>query len=216
MAKKKVNTCPEYNILLNICQSTNGPCSEENTDRCELRPHAFVPEPAKPTKRKAVIKLPIIDVKPQEKKSRDLPPRPKFYTIEEQLRELGVEPNKTTQALDKTGEQFEVEGVYLDGEKPPEPTGKLIDPEEVAHWDDPIFIENSPENRPCPACHFNKYWHTRKDPRLLCAYCHPFDASTIKVLYAVDPKLKINTPLGKNEFIPEAYHAPVIDVPEDF
>lgn len=178
MAKKKPvssgtirgYTCPKINPLLGICQLTQGRCQEKNPHKCELLGESSIPV------KKSEPKIGKEET-PKLHKKDDIPSRPRFFTIEEQLRELGVSEDKITQALDKREIQVEVQDVILRGEPgytEPRPETQAVDPLMLEGRNYAIEF-NDNLGRLCHICHRGHWWRygPPNPSKWICDYCHP-------------------------------------------
>jgi hypothetical protein len=202
--------CPEFNALLNLCKVLNSLCNSDDIAECEFRSD-YVP------KIKRVE--PVIEPKP---KKSDGPPPPRLASIEDQLKELGVEPSKIEKTLDKMREEAEVGEIILRkaGEPVPDyvPKGRLVESPKVIeyriiekHEEEGIEFSDDPKLIICGTCKNRRFWRYNR-PSLqaggwqktdwICDWCHPSLVTSDRTIYKAPepkPRPKLEPKPVKNE-----------------
>ncbi len=213
MAKSKKGQlpvgCPNFNELLRICAALGKPCDADNPMACELRPDKSMLTDSKPK----VKSKPADSASVEKKPKNDLPARPKFFTIEEQLRELGVTPTATEKALDNSGTEAEV--VKIEMREPGEPAPAYV-PKCVV-----VKVSENPNDDiefaeltfPCLQCRQNRWWRYNGFKHVtdwICDWCHPSPITPNRTI-CIDKGLK-SAPRAKftsSDYFPKT-------APEDF
>lgn len=192
--KKGSVDCPEFNELLRICTVLGKPCESDEPLRCDLRSDV---------KSKPVVKAD----EPKKSKKDELPPKPRLFTIEEQLRELGVEPSRMEKQMDKIGIEAEVGEIHIHqpGEIIPQVTRPVeIDLDNVIEERDGIQILEGDMYETCRCCGKRRYWRKKGSQRLVCDWCHPSLITPSRQIY---PPLDGSTPPPmEQQYMPKAYN----------
>lgn len=214
MAKKKsapnIN-CGNYNSLISICTVLGKICDASDPTKCDFSDR-FISQNDKPIEKPVIKKeskpktekIKPIDSAPiiEKPKVNDMPKRPKFFTIEEQLRELGVEPSPLQKTIDKLELEAEVISIT------PQPEGYVMPKYERIDHDKIEYEFDEVGDHFCGiiGCHSKRFWRSKQLGEYSdwkCDYCFPSPITpdrTVKSLYKPGEEPKPVVP-----FMPKAY-----------
>ncbi|MFA6358736.1 MAG: hypothetical protein WCY09_08800 [Candidatus Omnitrophota bacterium] len=187
MAKSKKQSikipigCPKFNELLRICSLLGRPCEAIDSNKCDLRgDNAQITTP-KTTNKDRQIPTNNTCAKIA---SKDISSHPKYFTIEEQLKELGVEPSVIEMAIDANKIQAEVLDINI---KSQDEIDAIYNSRyekikrEIALCGDMIQVAERSRCCKCNGFYYYRYKYNNKWSAWICRTCYPYIENRVTI-----------------------------------